>query len=282
MNKGVPATDATILYYDAEFPSLEEGTVRAEDVARLARLTVLGDIAFYKETARRVTASGRSGPVLEVGCGTGRLAIPLARMGLEVFAIDVSEAMLDQLRAKLAAEPADVRRRVHVVCQDGAALDLPRRDFVFAALPFNVLMLIPAFADQRRTLASVAAHLVPGGTLAFDLMNPLTLPFAAQGSPAISEPRRNPKTGNSYVRHSLHSALDDQQRQRVYGVYEEMGADGSILITEYGFHWRMIFRWEAELMLETAGFAVERIAGDFEDADWSAGSRRIVVTARRA
>ncbi|MGQ9371996.1 class I SAM-dependent methyltransferase [Azospirillum sp. ST 5-10] len=280
MNKDVPATDATILYYDAEFPSLEEGAVRAEDVARLARLGVLGDVAFYKETARRA-AAGRRGPVLEVGCGTGRLAIPLARMGLETYAVDVNEAMLDRLRAKLAAEPAEVRARVHVVRQDGACLDLPRRDFAFAALPFNVLMLIPAFAEQRRTLAALAAHLAPGALLALDLMNPLTLPFEAQGSPGISEPRRNPATGNSYVRHSLHSRLDDEQRQRVYGVYEEMLADGTVRITEYGFSWRMIFRWEAELMLDAAGFAVERVAGDFEDADWSAGSRRIVVTARR-
>ncbi|WP_029009452.1 class I SAM-dependent methyltransferase [Azospirillum halopraeferens] len=281
MNRGVPPDDATIVYYDAEYPSLEDGDVRADDVARLARQSVLGDIAFYKEAAVRAAPPGSGRVVADVGCGTGRLALPLARLGLEVFAVDVSPAMLDRLRAKLAAEPEAVRARVRVVCQDAASLDLPRRDIAFAALPFNVLMLIAGLDDQRRTLAALARHMAPGGVLALDLMNPLILPLDAQPTPAVSQPCRDPRSGNSYVRHSMHGRLDADQRQRVYGVYEEMTADGGVRITDYAFHWRMVFRWEAELMLNEAGFTVDRVAGDFEDTDWDVDSRRIVVTARR-
>ena len=71
----MPDTDASILYYDGDYPSLEIGEPRAEDVAILARIGILGDVAFYKEQA---AAAG--GPVLEIGCGTGRLTIPLARL----------------------------------------------------------------------------------------------------------------------------------------------------------------------------------------------------------
>ncbi|WP_207455414.1 class I SAM-dependent methyltransferase [Azospirillum sp. SYSU D00513] len=274
MNKDVPDHDASILYYDGDYPSLEIGEPDAGDVAALARLGILGDVAFYKE---RAAADG--GPVLEIGCGTGRLTIPLARAGHEVWAVDVSDAMLAQLRAKLAAEPEAVRARVHAVRADAASLDLPARDFRLAAVPFNVLMLIPDFQAQRSTLASAAAHLAPGGRLALDVMNPLTLPMDEDASAAPSTPRRNPRTGNQYVRRSRCSRLDERQRQRIHGWYEELLPDGRIEMSEFSYHWRMIFRYELELMIEAAGLAVESVAGDFEGAPWTVDSRRIVATA---
>lgn len=276
MNKDVPDTDASILYYDGDYPSLEIGDARAEDAATLARIGILGDVAFYKEQAE---ATG--GPVLEIGCGTGRLTIPLARAGHEVWAVDISAAMLDQLRAKLALEPPEVQSRVHVVQQDATALDLPVRNFRLAAIPFNVLMLIPDFTAERRTLASAAAHLAPDGRLALDVMNPLTLSLDAEKKPSPSEPRRNPRTGNRYVKNSLASRLDEQQRQRLYGWYDELQPDGKIEVSEFSFTWRMIFRFELELMLDSAGFAIDTLTGDFAASPWTVDSRRMVVTARR-
>ncbi|NUB26998.1 class I SAM-dependent methyltransferase [Azospirillum brasilense] len=277
MNKDVPDDDASIVYYDGDYPSLEIGEARAEHAATLARLGMLGDVPFYKERAAET-----GGPVLEIGCGTGRLTIPLARAGHEVWAVDVSTAMLDQLRAKLAREAPEVQARVHPVRQDATMLDLPVRDCRLAVIPFNVLMLIPELAAERRTLAAAAAHLAPGGTLALDVMNPLTLPMDAETKPSPSEPRRSPHNGNSYIRNTMASRLDEGQCQRIHGWYDELLPDGKIAVTEYGFTWRMIFRYELELMLESAGFTIERLAGDFEDAPWTVDSRRMVVTARRA
>ncbi|HYH23396.1 MAG TPA: class I SAM-dependent methyltransferase [Azospirillum sp.] len=276
MNHDVPDRDGAILYYDGDYPSLEIGEPRAEDVARLARIGILGDVAFYKEQAART-----GGPVLEIGCGTGRLTIPLARMGLEVTALDASPAMLEQLRAKLAAEPAEVRARVDLVQADASALSLARRDFALAALPFNVLMLIADFDAERRTLAGVAAHLAPGGRLALDVMNPLTLALEADNRPVPSEARRNPLTGNPYVKNSRNTRLDEHQRQRVHGWYDELLPDGERTICDFSFHWRLIFRWELELMLAEAGLTPTRVAGDFEDADWGVDSARTVVSAAR-
>lgn len=276
MNKDVPNDDASIVYYDGDYPSLEIGEARADHAATLARLGMLGDVPFYKERAAET-----GGPVLEIGCGTGRLTIPLARAGHEVWAVDVSAAMLDQLGAKLAREAPEVQARVHPVRQDATALDLPVRDFRLAVIPFNVLMLIPELAAERRALAAAAAHLAPGSTLALDVMNPLTLPMDAETKPSPSEPRRSPHNGNSYIRNTMASRLDEGQCQRIHGWYDELLPDGKIVVTEYGFTWRMIFRYELELMLESAGFAIERLAGDFEDAAWTVDSRRMIVTARR-
>ncbi|WP_448204372.1 class I SAM-dependent methyltransferase [Azospirillum sp. sgz302134] len=276
MNRDVPDTDASIHYYDGDYPSLEIGEARAEDAATLARIGMLGDVAFYREQAEQA-----GGPVLEIGCGTGRLTIPLARAGHEVWAVDVSAAMLDQLRAKLAAEPPEVQTRVHIVQQDATALDLPERGFALVAIPFNMLMLIPDLAAERQALARAAAHLAPGGRLALDIMNPLTLSLEAETKPSPSMPRRNPRTGNRYIKNALADRLDDHQRQRLHGWYDELLPDGKIAVSEFSFIWRMIFRFELELMLEGAGFAIDSLSGDFEGAPWTVDSRRMVVSAQR-
>ncbi len=276
MNHDVPAEDASILYYDGDYPSLELDGARPEDAATLARIGILGDVDHYKDLAERT-----GGPVLEMGCGTGRLAIPLARMGLEVWGVDVSEAMLARLAERLAAEPEAVRARVRAERADATALDLPRKDFPLAIIPFNVLMLIADLGGQRRALASAARHVAPGGVLALDVMNPLIIPLDEQRQPQPSEPRRNPRTGNSYVRNSLHSRIDERQVQQLYGWYDELDAKGRIATTDYKFHWRIIFRWELELMLNEAGFSVESVAGGFDGAPWTVDSKRIVVTARK-
>ncbi|HYG86350.1 MAG TPA: class I SAM-dependent methyltransferase [Azospirillum sp.] len=276
MNKDVPDDDACIRYYDGDYPSLEIGEAHPVAVVQLERMGILGDVGFYKELAEHV-----GGPVLEVGCGTGRLTIPLARLGLEVWAVDVSAGMLDQFRAKLARESAAVQACVHVVRQDAAALDLPERGFALAVLPFNTLMLIPDADEERRTLARTAAHMASGGRLALDVMNPLTLPMGADRNPAPSEPRVNPCSGHRYVRYAMNTALDALQRQRICGWYDELLPDGTVQSHDYAFHWRMIVRDELEAMLREAGFAVDTVAGDFEGAAWTPDSRRIVVTARR-
>ncbi|MBP2232835.1 SAM-dependent methyltransferase [Azospirillum agricola] len=276
MNPDTPGDDASILYYDADYPSLEIGPARGEDVAALARIGLLGDVAFYTEQA---VASG--GPVLEIGCGTGRLTIPLARAGVEVRAVDVSEAMLARLRDRLAREAPEVRARVHVVRQNASTLDLPGCAAKLAILPFNVLMLIPDAEETRHALRAAARHLAPGGLFALDVMNPATLPWQADPAPVPSRPRRNPLTGNPYVRHAQASAVDARGVQRIAGWYDELLPDGAIRSARFAFDWRMIDRAALAALLDGAGLAIERLAGDFDGAPWSEDSRRIVVTGRR-
>ena len=290
MNPDTPGDDASILYYDADYPSLEIGPARGEDAAALARIGLLGDVAFYTGQA---LASG--GPVLEIGCGTGRLTIPLARAGVEIWAVDISAAMLDQLRDRLAAEPPETRARVHVVRQDAAALDLPALapslssmpgpsasgGARLAILPFNVLMLIPDREQEQRTLAAAARHLVPDGTFALDVMNPATLPWDADPAPLPSTPRCNPRTGNPYIRHAQASAVDARQVQRIAGWYDELRPDGTIGTHRFAFDWRMIGQPELAAMLHDAGLAITQLAGDFDEAPWTGESRRIVAVGRR-
>ena len=95
------------------------------------------DIPFWRRHAAR-----RGGPVLDLGCATGRVAIPLARNGHEVWALDRSPAMLDELRRRLAGEDPATAARVHPVEGDLARFDLGRR-FALVAV-----VLLQATADH--------------------------------------------------------------------------------------------------------------------------------------
>jgi ubiquinone/menaquinone biosynthesis C-methylase UbiE len=83
---------------------------------------IAGDVAFYERVAREA-----GGPVLELACGTGRVALPLAKAGLHVTGVDRSEAMLTIARRRLAALPASAQERLTFVNQDMSALNLGRR-----------------------------------------------------------------------------------------------------------------------------------------------------------
>ena len=95
-----------------------------DDLARFYDLdhsVITDDMEMYRSFALQI-----GGPVLELGCGTGRIALPLARDGYDVAAVDFSPAMLDALREKLTDEPPDVAARVQVIQADMRRLELDR------------------------------------------------------------------------------------------------------------------------------------------------------------
>ena len=124
------------------------------------------DIPFWRRHAARL-----GGPVLDLGCATGRVAIPLARDGHEVWALDRSPAMLDELRRRLAGEDPATAARVHPVEGDLARFDLGRR-FALVAVAMNTLQVLTDPGDRRAAFRSVRDHLAPSGELIFDVALP--------------------------------------------------------------------------------------------------------------
>lgn len=124
------------------------------------------DLPFWRAAAAR-----RGSPVLDLGAATGRVAIPLARDGAEVWALDHSPAMLDELRHRLEREPADVRARVHPVRGDLRALALGRR-FALVLVAMNTLQALTEPDERLACLRGVREHLDDGGELIFDVALP--------------------------------------------------------------------------------------------------------------
>ena len=118
---------------------------------------VAGDVAFYVAEAVATAA-----PVLELGCGTGRILIPTVEAGAEAVGLDASADMLAIARTKLAACAPDVQRRARLVHGD-------MRDFEFAqsfslvTIPYRAFLHNLGVEDQLRTLARVRRHLAEAG-----------------------------------------------------------------------------------------------------------------------
>ena len=126
----------------------------------------LVDAPFYVDLARE-----RGGPVLEIGCGTGRVLLATAREGIEIHGVDNSGPMLATLKDNLAREDPAVRGRVSLHAGDMREFRLNRK-FPLVTIPFRPMQHMFTVADQVRALESAAAHVAEGGILAFDVFYP--------------------------------------------------------------------------------------------------------------
>jgi SAM-dependent methyltransferase len=233
------------------------------------------DLDFFRNLAART-----GGPALEVGCGTGRVLLPLARAGLRLTGVDLSPAMLERARARLAA--AGLLQRVRLVEADARTMALDER-FRMAFVALNTFMHFTTPEAQSGTLERIQRYLVPGGLLALDLFNPHPdLLDDADGRLIHDFTRPGPTEGAVTTR--FHSQRVDPATQtlEISFFYDEVGADGLLRRTVAPFDLHYFTRREIELLLERCGFAVENVYGSYElDAYWAGSPKLIVVAARR-
>lgn len=126
----------------------------------------LVDAPFYLNLAREF-----GGPVLEIGCGTGRVLLPIARAGIEIHGVDNSGPMLGVLQESLARENPEVSGKVTLHPGDMRDFRIGRK-FPLVTIPFRPMQHMYTVEDQLAALKSAAAHLADGGTLAFDVFFP--------------------------------------------------------------------------------------------------------------
>ena len=158
------------------------------------------DVEFWTSVADSI-----EGPILEIGCGTGRVGLEIARRGKEVTGVDQAEAILDVFRRKLAAEAEPVRSRVRLYRGDMRSFDLGKK-FSLVLIPFRPLQHMLTLEDQLAALAAARRHLAPGGMLGFDVFFPN---FRSIIGPCGEEQLDEEWTGSDgrlvrrfYVRHS--------------------------------------------------------------------------------
>ncbi len=252
---------------------LRAATARNYD-ADYEAIGYVADIPFYVEAA---VACG--GPVLEMGCGTGRILLPAARAGVAIEGVDLSGEMLAELRRKLESEPAEVRQRVRVTQGDIRSLELGRR-FALVTAPFRVAQLLVERADQRAWLRSVRRHLRPGGALVFDVFQPDFSYLVAPRGPAVEVDRTDPATGvrtRRFYRTWPHNPLQTFDVEFHWLVEDAAGA----VVSES--RERIVMRWftkaELENLLELEGFRITDYWGSFAREPFGETSREQVIRA---
>lgn len=218
-----------------------------------------GEAEFYVGHAVR---SG--GPVLELGCGTGRLAIPMAMSGLEVVGLDHSPRMLDVCREKLAAV-GPVRGSLELVEADMAEFALGRK-FAFVAMAYRTIMHLHLPAQQRAALCRVREHLSPGGAFILNTWVPSVSMIAGPGPAGFVDAGETDLPGGGTIRHTCRTHFDSYlQRLVEEHRLDELDAKGRV---RGSTNLPLVRSWttlrEMDNLVRLCGFAVEAVFGDFD------------------
>ncbi len=218
--------------------------------------TVVEDVAFYVGLAVE-----RGGPMLELGVGTGRIAVPVASAGVAVIGVDSSAGMLEVAREH--AETAGVSGLVDL--RQGDMRDPPvEGEFPLVAIPFRSLLHMETDADRRAVLAAVRAHLAPGGCFVFDVFTPGAEDIAdTHGRWLEREP-------------GIWERADWNERTRTL-ILRVRGAGGE---AEMSLAWLSVPEWRA--LLDDAGFDVEALYGWFDGAPWDGGEDSVWICRRHS
>ena len=231
------------------------------------------DIAFYVSEAKAA-----KGLVLELGCGTGRVLLPIARAGCPIVGLDRSIAMLDACAAQLKHEPLGVQEAVRLEQRDITDFDLHQR-YPLIIAPFRVVQHLITIDDQLRFLAAVGRHLGRTGRLIFDVFNPwFAKMVAADGTEHEDTPLQTLPDGRTLRRTArvLRVRWVDQvsETELIYYV------DGKRYVQAFEMRW--FLRAELEHLLARAGFRVREMYGDFARGPVVDGCSDLVVVAERA
>jgi SAM-dependent methyltransferase len=214
--------------------------------------SVVEDVAFYLEEARR---SG--GPVVELGVGTGRIAVPIAADGTRVIGIDSSRGMLDVCARRAALAGVELDLRVGDLREPPVNEQVP-----LVICPFRSLLHMHTEEDRRSVLESVRRLLLPGGRFVFDVFAPGAKDIAdtherwLEREPGIFE----------------RASWNEPERTLTLTVRGESGE------TTMALAWLSPDEWRA--LLEQAGFDVEACYGWFDRSPYKGDEDTVWITRR--
>ena len=224
------------------------------------------DVNFFVEMAQQ---SG--GPVLELGCGTGRVLIPTARSGIEIVGLDASPFMLSVCREKLLSESNDVRARVSGLVQGDMRSFKLDREFNLVTIPFRPFQHLLTVEDQISCLENVRRHLMAGGKLVLDLFNP-SLPLLADDQLLQEhgeEPEFTTEDGRRVVRRARIASRDYfnqiTQNELIYYVTHPDGRQEQFV---HRFPMRYLFKFEVEHLLARYDFGIEAVYADYDKSPY--------------
>jgi SAM-dependent methyltransferase len=211
--------------------------------------SVVEDVPFYLDEARR---SG--GPVLELGVGTGRIAVPVAASGIAVVGVDLSAGMLEVARERAALVGADVDLR------QGDMRDPPvEGEFPLILIPFRSMLHMETDADRRAVLRAVRRLLAPNGRFVFDVFAP------AADDIADTHGRWLEREPGIWER----AEWNEETRTLILRVR------GPEAETEMSLAWLSVAEWRE--LLREEGFVVDAVYGWFDRSPWRSGEDSVWV-----
>ncbi len=237
------------------------------------------DIPFYKECANLFGS-----PVLELASGTGRVTIPLAEAGSEVWALEASKLMIKRFRDKLRSKNPSLSENIRLICGDMAGFELKKR-FPIIIISANSFLLLDR-KGQKQCLEACNRHLSDEGAVVIDIFHPFGPSRAfhridqTEGIPKLTRTRPQPDSGKPVSRYVIQFRDFFEQHLFIDNIYEEEGDEGR----KWSFRekLRFIYPSEMELMLELAGLEIHKVFGWYDGRSFAPDSEQMIFVARRS
>ena len=231
------------------------------------------DIPMYLDFA---AAAG--GAILELGCGSGRVLLPLAQAGYPVVGLDSSSEMLSLARAKI--EDAGLTHNITLV--EGNLVDFSLQDrFDLIFIPINTFMHCHTQEQQISCLNCARRHLNAGGRLVIDVYHPDPQSLTECDGRLVCEGVFVDEDSGNTIQHSYSRRLDRaDQTQRITFVVDETNASGSTTRIYFSFRMRFVYRYEMELLLKAAGYSLENLYGSYDLEPFESNSEKMIFVAR--
>jgi ubiquinone/menaquinone biosynthesis C-methylase UbiE len=229
------------------------------------------DIAFWQRLAL-----ASDGPVLELGCGTGRVAVPVVKAGARLVGIDLSAPMLERARRRLAR----ARLGDHALLVRGDIRRLPfrsRNGFGLVMAPYGILQSLTRERDLAAALASVARVTRPGGLFGVDLVPDL---------PRWREYRRRTSLRGRKNASTTLTLVESvrQDRRRKLTIFDQEYIErraGRQTIHRFALTFRTLSVPQMARRVEAAGFQIQAILGDYQGGPWDERADVWIILARK-
>jgi SAM-dependent methyltransferase len=251
-----------------------------DKIARFYDLThasLTADIPFVLQLARQ-----SEGAVLELGCGSGRLLLPLAQAGFQVTGVDSSMEMLARAKVRLAKEEAAVQQRVTLIKADMTSLTLPSENrFGLILIPYNTFMHLDR-TQALLVLRRVRNYLVENGRLFIDLPNPLDIANISDDQLLnLENVLTDPDSGELIVHLSSNRLDSANQTLHITWIYDVSQPDGGAVnrtLAQAVYHYR--YPHQMELLLQEAGFKLTQLLGNYDQSPYNEESKRLLILAK--
>lgn len=228
------------------------------------------DVPFWQRLA-----TAADGPVLELGCGTGRVTLPLARAGCAMVGIDRSERMLARARTRVRRGRLGARARL--IRGDIRDLPFPDAAFPLVLAPYGILQSLLKEADLARTLAAAARVLQPGGTLGLELV--ADLPSWKEYRRRISLRGRLSATSTLTL---VESVRQDRKRRLTLFDQEFVERRGRQTSRKtFTLAFRTLSVPQMVRRVEKAGLEVSAVLGDYQGGPWDPRAEVWILLARK-
>jgi SAM-dependent methyltransferase len=236
------------------------------------------DIPFYLEYASKI---GRGIHILELACGTGRITIPLAEAGHEIWALEYSEAMIDVFKNKLKNLPEEVRGKIHLLYGDMSDFEIQRK-FPLILLPARSFQLLLEETKEISCLRNVHLHLEDTGYFIIEIAD--FIGKREKEKEWVSEQEVfdweniDPGTGFTIRRTHVKKAIDTA-RQIIYPQkrYYITKNNGSVEKVIKQAAWKYFFEDQIRNLLISNGFRIIKEMGSFDGRPIHQGSLFIFI-----